>query len=79
MADALGDVVKAGIVREVGDGDMLQAVPLSEAVDLMSIRNYPEESVENRAVGVARKWLQCTKRRMAIAAQHAAEQPAAAS
>eukprot|EP00892_Ulva_mutabilis_P001914 jgi/Ulvmu1/11723/UM008_0136.1 len=55
MADALGDLIRVGLVREVGDGECLEVVPIREAVDIMSIRNYPEEAAEVPVAVVARQ------------------------
>lgn len=49
MADALGDIVREGLVHEIGGSDMIQAVPLPAAVAAMSIRNYPETAAEAAA------------------------------
>eukprot|EP00892_Ulva_mutabilis_P001913 jgi/Ulvmu1/11722/UM008_0133.1 len=71
MEDALGDVVDEGLVQAVGDGDMLRAVPLREAVDVMSIRNYPEAAADDRAASMARKWLISSRRSRALRAKRA--------
>lgn len=46
MTDALGDILREGLVHEIGGGDMMQAVPLPAAIEAMSIRNYPEQAAE---------------------------------
>eukprot|EP00892_Ulva_mutabilis_P001912 jgi/Ulvmu1/11721/UM008_0132.1 len=71
MADALRDVLDTGLVEPVGDGSELRAVPLHEAVDVMSIRNYPEAAADERAASVARKWLLNSRRSRSLRAHRA--------
>lgn len=63
MADALGDIVREGLAFvDVGEG-ALQAVPLPDAVETMSIRNYQEETPQDRQALAARHWQLHSKRR----------------
>lgn len=54
MADALGDLIRVGLVREIGTGEVLEVVPVQDAIAIMSIRNYPEEAAEEPVAKMVR-------------------------
>lgn len=55
MEDALSDCIRVGIVEEDVTAGTVCAVPLPQAVKLMSITRYPEDRAENPTSSVLKQ------------------------